>query len=248
MDLYGMTFSPYSEKARWALDHHRVAYRWREHVPLAGELALRWRAGSLRRKASVPLAVDGETVLRESYAIAQHAERVGSGEPLFEDATACKLWDDRGAAALNAGRALVIGRNLVDRGALADSLPPWIPAFVRPAAAPIAANANRYLLRKYGGAPEDAPAAVEEMRRALAMLRAALGGRATILPAFSYADVAMAVVLQMVSPVAERYIALGDARRRAWEQPELAREFADLVEWRDELYAERRGGRRAGEA
>src|SRR5580693_10652149 len=73
LQLYGMRFSPYSEKARWALDHHRVSFQWHEHVPMAGELALRMRAGSLGKKASVPLAVDGDVVLRDSVAIARHA-------------------------------------------------------------------------------------------------------------------------------------------------------------------------------
>jgi glutathione S-transferase len=54
-------------------------------------------------------------------------------------------------------------------------------------------------------------------------------------------DLTMAVVLQMVSPVDDRFIRLGPARRRAWTEPTLASEFADLVEWRDRLYAEERG-------
>src|SRR5579871_5769917 len=70
LQLYGMSFTPYSERARWALDHHRVPYEWHEHVPMVGERSLRKRAGG-QGKASVPLALDGETVLRDSLAIAR---------------------------------------------------------------------------------------------------------------------------------------------------------------------------------
>ena len=48
---------------------------------------------------------------------------------------------------------------------------------------------------------------------------------------------AMAVVLQVVSPVDPAYIRLGPALRRAWTEPVLAREHADLVAWKDALYA-----------
>ncbi len=78
------------------------------------------------------------------------------------------------------------------------------------------------------------------MRQQLLALREALGGRRTLASDFSYADLTMAVVLQMVSPVDERYIRIGEARRRAWTDDVLAREFADLVEWRDRLYADHR--------
>ena len=241
LHLYGMRFSPYSEKARWALDHHNVVYRWHEHVPMMGELALRMRAGSLGKKASVPMAIDGDTVFRDSLAIAQYADQVGTGAPLLADDAAVQAWDARSSTALGAGRVHVLKRSLADREALRDSLPPWMPAFLRGAATPLAASGSRFVLRKYGGEGVDLDAAVATMRAELTALRAALGGRATILPMFSHADIAMAVVLQMVSPVDERFIRLGPGRRRAWTEPTLSREFADLVEWRDRLYAAKRG-------
>jgi glutathione S-transferase len=86
----------------------------------------------------------------------------------------------------------------------------------------------------------DDDAARETMRQSLLALRAALGGRRTLASDFSYADLTMAVVLQMVSPVEDRFIRLGEARRRVWTDDVLAREFADLVQWRDDLYAAHR--------
>jgi glutathione S-transferase len=238
--LYGMSFSPYSEKARWALDHHRVPYAWGEHVPMVGELPLRMRAGRLRGKVSVPLAVDGDTVLRDSLAIAKHADRVGAGSPLFPDHGAVDAWNERSDAALGAGRVLFVARSVEDREALRESLPGWVPGPLRGAMTPLAASATRFIARKYGADAVAQAEAMATMREALGALRAALSGRSSVLEGFSYADIAMAVVLQMVSPVDSAYVPLGPARRRAWTEPTLAKDYADLVEWRDGLYASRR--------
>ena len=42
--LYGLTQSAWTEKARWALEHHGIAYRYHEHVPVLGEVLLRLKA------------------------------------------------------------------------------------------------------------------------------------------------------------------------------------------------------------
>jgi glutathione S-transferase len=103
--------------------------------------------------------------------------------------------------------------------------------------------ATRFVARKYGADAVAQADAMAAMREALGALRAALRGRDNVLDGFSYADVAMAVVLQMVSPVDSAYIPLGPARRRAWTEPTLAKDYADLLEWRDALYTSRRGRR-----
>jgi glutathione S-transferase len=96
-----------------------------------------------------------------------------------------------------------------------------------------------YLRWKYGfGA--DVAASDAAMRTALEDLRAALAGRDYLYEELTYADLTMAVVLQMVRPVDDRYIRLGRAVRAVWTNEPLAADFADLVEWRDRLYAEHR--------
>jgi len=238
--LYGMAYSPYSEKARWALDHHRVGYEWHEHVPMLGERKLRRLAGANGGKVSVPLAVDGGTVLRDSLTIAKHAESVGKGARLFANEAAVATWAARSEEALDAARVLLLQRLLADREALRESLPSWVPGPLRGLSTPIAARGTRHLVRKYETAGVDPAAATAKLREVLAAMRKVLGSRSTVLDGFSYADIAMAVVLQMISPVATEYIALGPARRRAWTEPTLASEYADLVAWRDALYAKRR--------
>jgi glutathione S-transferase len=49
-------------------------------------------------------------------------------------------------------------------------------------------------------------------------------------------------VLQAVVPVAHEFIRLGPASREAWTNPRLAADYADLVAWRDRLYARHRRG------
>ena len=54
----------------------------------------------------------------------------------------------------------------------------------------------------------------------------------------------MACALEMVVPVGEPWVGRGPAMRRAWTDPILAREYADLVEWRDRLCERHRARRR----
>jgi len=49
-ELVGIPFSPWSEKARWALDVRRVPYRKVTYAPLLGEVVgHRERASAVRR-------------------------------------------------------------------------------------------------------------------------------------------------------------------------------------------------------
>ena len=242
--VYGMSFSPYSEKARWALDHHGIAYEWHEHVPMIGERSLRKRVGGDRGTVSVPMAVEGDTVLRDSLSIAKHAERTGKGARLFINDAAVATWAARSDEALGAARVLLLARTLADHEALRESLPSWMPRPLRRPATPLEARATRFLARKYGADAVDPEAATTKLREGLAAMRRVLGSRVTILDGFSYADIAMAVVIQMISPVDDTYIPLGPARRRAWTEPALAGEFAELVAWRDAVYARRRSSPR----
>ncbi len=36
--LIGLHYSPWTEKARWALDRQRVPYAFEEHLPMLGEM------------------------------------------------------------------------------------------------------------------------------------------------------------------------------------------------------------------
>jgi len=236
-------FAPWSEKARWALDHHGVAYDYREHVPLVGELALRARTGRWRGRVSTPALVADDGVLLDSFAIARHADAHGRGAPLFPPGREADVaaWNERSEAALAAGRALYLVRLARDRAAQAETLPPGLPLALRRALAPATALAVGFIRRKYRIDAAATAAAEDTLDRELRGLRAALAGRAHLLgDALSYADVAMAVTLQFVAPVDSAYVPLGPASRVAWTHPVLAGRHADLVAWRDALYARHR--------
>src|SRR5690606_13596911 len=154
IQLYAESFAPWCEKARWALDHHRVAYRYTEHVPMVGELRLRLAARKLRGVVTVPLLVTGSGVLMDSVAIARAAEGLG-GPPekgpqtLFPEGEAQALaqWNLWSEIVMTSGRALLLGRMLRHPEAR-EQLPPFVPKGFRPMLQPLAAQGTRFLVRK----------------------------------------------------------------------------------------------------
>ena len=54
-ELLGLPYSPWSEKARWALDARKVPYKYKVYAPLVGEPALRFKLKKWSGPVSVPL-------------------------------------------------------------------------------------------------------------------------------------------------------------------------------------------------
>lgn len=250
--LVGLSYSPWTLKARWALDHHAVHYTYREHLPMIGEPILRLArlAGGLRsrtlespfERVSVPMLFeDGGASHADSFNIALLAERTGAGAPLFPEGSldTIRAFNERSEAALEAARALVIARTVASKEALIEALPPLLPASLRPSLTPIAATGALFLAKKYGSGG-DLAAAEEAFASELDQLQKALGGRTYLLDGFSYADITMAVVLQAVSPVSDRWVRLKPATREVWTSPNLTERYRDLITWRDELYQKHR--------
>ncbi len=244
--LLGLSYSPWTQKARWALDARHVIYSYQEYTPMLGEPWLRLRTGRLTGRVSVPVLFAEGGAVSDSFAIAQHAEKHGHGEPLFLAGCEAEIarWNAVSERVLGAGRALYVQRLLRDERALREALPPFIEFNLRPSLTFLATMGTRYVQRKYVGARErdeaGEAALVATMREGLHELRAGLNGRATLLERFGYADIAMALSLQWVKPVDGRYIAMGPATIEISHTPELASEFADLVAWRDALFATHR--------
>ncbi len=243
--LYAETFAPWCERARWALDHHELAYREIAQVPLVSELALRIAARRPLRRATVPMLVDRGTCLMGSDDIARYAERLGRGTPLFPIDRDREVagWMETSEALMVAGRALLLPRIAKARQALREQLPAWIPGSVRPALTWVAALAVRHLMSKYDVRGADDAHHDAESRTCLDRLRGALADGRTYLvgSAFSYADLTMAAALQFVRPVDDRWISLGPATREAWTNHRLADDYPDLLAWRDQLYIRDRG-------
>jgi len=236
--LYGMRQSPWTEKARWALDHHGIAYVYKEHVPLLGELGLRRKVGGA--KASVPLLLDGEQFLPTALAIARYADRIGRGPPLFPRAADEAVVDfaDLSDVIIGIGRMRVLATLRTDRAAQREALPSFIPGPARSAFWPMAFVGARFLASKYDVSTDIDGEIERTLRPALERIRRDLAGKPFLLHAFSFADVAIASALHTLRPTTQSD--LGPATRAAWTNEPLAREFEDLLMWRDAIYAKHR--------
>ncbi len=235
--LYQIHYSPWSEKARWALAVRGVAYRKVEYLPMIATPLLRARLGRWSGKVTVPaLFVDG-TAYNDSYAIARWAAERGNGPDLFpaERLGEIERWNQRSEAILGHGRALVTPRVAGDAAAALEQVPKGL-RWIGPLSAPLVAFGVRYLRDKYALEAVGQNERRAAMRTELTTLRSALSGSDHLMGTLTYADIAMAVALQVVVPVADAHVRLGPATRAAWRDPELADEFADLIGWRDRLY------------
>ena len=77
-------FSPWSEKARWALDVRHVRYDYRRYAPLVGEPALRFKLRKWTGPVTVPVLTDDDgTTFDDSATIARWADTRGDGPTLF---------------------------------------------------------------------------------------------------------------------------------------------------------------------
>jgi glutathione S-transferase len=243
-ELLGIPYSPWSEKARWALDARRVPYSYRIYAPLLGEPALRLRLRRWTGPVSVPALTDDDgRTISDSANIARWADGRGTGPELFPrdlDADIARFVDlsERG---LEAGRALALGRMLGDREALEEMVPRGVRRAFGPVAAAVGTFGIRRTLRKYGSHDASREALEGTLGGVLDALRAALAKAPettpvkTLLGRFTFADVAMAQVLVFVQPPTVG-LRIRAASRRNYADPPIAARYADLVDWRDALY------------
>jgi glutathione S-transferase len=243
-ELMGISFSPWSEKARWALDVRRVPYNYRPYQPLLGEPALRWKLGRLTGRVTVPvLTTDDGSVLGDSAEIARWADQHGEGPRLFPSEHEAKIahFIDLSERGLSAWRALSLGRVLKDDEALSEMVPGPIRRTLGGVATSIGRAGVERTLRKYYGREIDTAAHRATLAAILDEIRATLGKSSTsasprtLLGAFTFADIAVSQVLVSVEPPSFG-LKIGAASRRCFPDPELRERYADLVAWRDELY------------
>jgi glutathione S-transferase len=241
-ELLALAYSPWSEKARWALDVRGVPYRYRHYQPLLGELELRLKTRRLRGAVTVPLLTDaGGRVYDDSEQIARFADATGTGPRLFPSQHEAVIahWIARSEQGLSAGRALALERQLRDDEALLEMVPRNLRA-LGSIAARVAEFGVRRSLRKYRAHERSSSEHRAKLRAVLEELRAALAASGstpkTILGAFSFADIAAAQILAFVVPPSSG-LKLGKASARGFLDPELSQESADLIAWRDALYA-----------
>jgi len=240
-----LPYSPWSERARFVLDHHRIRYDMVRHEPVLGEFAWRARTGRWHGPATVPVYIDGETKLFDSFEIAKYADRIGGGERLLPDEQLEPIsrWNEASERALVSARKRSFARLLEDDDALAANLRGLAPAILRKKLVPVARSAVYLMQVKYGTATIDTAAIETELDGLRAAL--AIGNGDYLLGRFTYADIAMASVLHIVEPVGEPYVRLPDHVARTFRDADLVRKYRDLVDWRDAIYR-RHGPKRRG--
>jgi glutathione S-transferase len=240
--LTALPYSPWSEKARWALDHHRMEYREEEHIPLLGDIKLRLRLRRPTGRVTVPVLYDGSAWLTDSFDIAQYADRLGGGPRLFpvDKVAEVTAWNQRSEAAMAAGRAWLMLASANDPNVALAALPPGMPSALKPLLLPFAKKGLQLFIAKYRMRDGESSHKDVFMREFDALSKALSGRRYLLGDAFSYADIAMAVALQAVSPVDERYMRRLPGFGAEMDGGELRRRYQDLIEWRDELYEKHR--------
>ena len=237
--------SPWSEKARWALDAAGLDYQTIEHIPMVSNLRARLLAGNLNplRTFSLPIARCGGHVMSDSFAIATYAAdhcKNGNLELFPQDKLDdIQYWNELSNQLMNILRKRALPAMKANQTLLENNLPPVVPHPLRRYLTDVSRMAINYLDRKYP-VPEEQPEQTliegfETLRKAL---KHADGDY--LVGDFSYADIAMAVSLQPIKPVDNRYIALDEGTRECWTDQALINKFPDLIEWRDRIYQHHR--------
>jgi glutathione S-transferase len=241
--LVVLSYSPWSERARWCLDHHGLGYRRVYHTPFTGERRLRRIVGSGVARPTVPVLLAEGTVIADSWDIALYADRHGSGEPLIPPELASEVREcyELAERAMAQGRLLVLAALLRNDRALDETAPFRLPAFARRLLRPAVRYGTAWMARKYELDLEAQASAREAMAVALSAFRRRLAGREYLLGRFGFSDIVLCSLLQGVEPVDDPHVRLGAAQREVWTQPELALEFEDLLRYRDGVYATKRG-------
>jgi len=240
LTLYVIHHSPWSERARWALLHHKKKFEEREHVPLIGELALRMRAKNTKRgKVSVPLLVDddGKSV-QGSLAIGEWVDARGKQSKLFPEGARARIVAlyDTLEDALSAAREGFVRDLMTDKEAQLESLPPFLRAL--PFATLSAKVGTAFVASKYNariGSVDD------RVRAGLRAVSDAIGKKDYVLDdGFSFADIVGTSIVQAIAPTDDKFVRVPPGTRRLWNHEKLKKEFAHLLEWRDRIYAKHR--------
>lgn len=239
-ELLGISYSPWTHKAKWALQHHLIPFTYREYSPGLGAMGLRWRLRRRKGIVSVPVLFADGIAVEDSWAIAHWAEQHGSGTPLLADIAAMQNWNDRCDAALRYARNRVIMRLIESEPALDEASRGILPASMAGIARPVARAIAKQTLTKYQPAPDRVALtdALDAVERVLGSTHDYLLGD------FSFADIAVATMLEAVEPVGDAYVRRGPASREVWRDEELVARHRRLLTWRDWVCEQRRKPRK----
>lgn len=233
--LYGIHYSPWSLRAKWALTHHEIPFDYSEYTPMLSEPGMRLKLRAPTGKVTVPILITDGAVLRDSYAIAKWADEHGSGAPLFaagEDVN--RAWTSTAEEIADAGRVMSTLSTNKDPAAMRDNVPGFIPRAFRGVASPLVRTGTAFLAYKYGFGAGDAESAMERLAGALDKVATELEHSDYLTGDFGWPDIAVVSSLELVSP-AEGWVRLGKAARRARTRDEIVAEYPAVIAWRDRI-------------
>lgn len=242
--LEGMCYSPWTEKARWALDHHEIPYAYREHLILMGMPKLRWEMRRPFGDITVPALLLGHGKwIMDSYNIAQWADEKGTESKLFSPDLDDEIirWNELSEEACDAARGLVLIRLKTDKEAQKAALPAFVPENLKKALVTMSLIGGSYISQSFGSHHRSYDEHRERLRSFAIEVTENLKGE-YLLGRFSYADLAVAASLNAIRPVSEKYLRLPQPIRKLWTDNELASEFSGLLAWRDRIYLQHRKG------
>lgn len=233
-----MYYSPWTERARWALDYHKLPYRYTEYTTLLGEPLLRFKVSKPFGKVSVPLLITPNGRVNDSFEIANFSDGDSKKIPLVPVAHFDKIkeWAESAELALCSARIRATRRIRDSSEALADRLPSYTPGFLRNALVPMAYVATEYILHKYQLEEDDDEKLLRNMDVFFSKADKALNGREFVSENFSFADIVIATAIQALTPVDNKYIYLGLPSRKCMCEPALSEIYSSLIEWRDVVY------------
>lgn len=239
--------SPWSERARWALDLSGMSYDTIVFTPLISNPYARWLSRNVNRKLTIPLAVSDrgkeKTILQDSLEIARYSntKRLNDREDLFPAKHANEIitWHNLSESLLDILRIRANPRMKDSRELQLNNLPPIIPKIAKPLFLPLSRYALDYFEKKY---PLQSGDHQNILHDGLERIRTALKNSTSgyILDQFSFADITVAVIFQAISPGDNRFVPIEDAMRECWKDQDLILQYGDLLEWRDTLYAKHR--------
>ncbi|OUR89577.1 hypothetical protein A9Q81_21275 [Gammaproteobacteria bacterium 42_54_T18] len=241
--LFGLSVSPWSEKTRWALDYANAHYQYQEFTPMISNLGVRIKSKRFFNRISVPLLIDGDSVFSDSFSIAKHANTHSKKDSLFPQEKCDEIdhWNSISEQTLEAGRALVVINMQSNREACLKSLPPFFPEPIKPLMLPVAKSGLFYLKKKYDVSEKNVRRYEQIIEDNLQKLQKALADNPQyLLGSFTYADICMAVTLQVIKPIQNRHVMLDSATEQCWKNEALAEKFSDLIAWRDDIYQQYR--------
>jgi glutathione S-transferase len=243
-ELYSISYSPWSERARFSLDVCNVPFINVDYQPPVSELSLRLRLRDLRGKLTLPVLFVGgsKSVLRDSKDIARFASSVGNRPEYFiendeEFERILRICD----TIMEKGRIRTTRRMQKNRIALKESLP-WYLRCTAPLGIQIAKIETNRLLAKYGSEEETDSNCLRIMQECLLELQQKLQNRKYLFnDHLTFADISASAALAFIKPHNEYNNLNGPQSILMWSESEdLQSQFHELLLWRDEIYSAHR--------